>query len=144
MEITKGSHSDFTRIFDIIQYQKEKYPNPEALNGFASGQWHPLAVQEIQDRVDALSCWFMKNGYAKGEKIILVPIMGSPEWMILDYACQQQGLITVPVHPTSRQEEVEVILFETEARLCITADESLYHKFSSIASAHNSVPLVHH
>lgn len=144
MEIIKRPFSDFSRIFDILQYQKEKYPNPEALNAFSSNKWQPVSIQEIQDRVDAIACWFINNGYTKGEKIILVPIMGSPEWMILDYACQQLGLITVPVHPTSRSEEIEVILTETEAKFCITADEGLYNKFISLAEDRRMNILIHH
>ena len=144
MEIIKRPFSDFSRIFDILQYQKEKYPNPAALNAFADGKWQSMTIQEIQERVDAVACWFMNNGYSKGEKIVLVPIMGSPEWMILDYACQQLGLITVPVHPTARSEEIEAILTETEAKLCITADEMLYKKFISLAEDRRTNILIHH
>lgn len=144
MEVIRKTSADFTRIFDILSYQKEKYPNSKALNFFDNGKWQGYTIDELQTKVDILSCWFISHGYAKGDKIILVPIMGNPEWMIIDFACQQIGLITVPVHPTSRSEEIEIILRETEARLCITADSELYFKFTLAIEKTESKASIHH
>ena len=130
MEIIRKNSIDFTRIFDIIEYQKEKYANPIAINAFADNKWQGISIQDLQQKADAISCWFIHQGFAKGEKIILMPIIGSPDWMVLDFACQQAGLVVVPVHPTSRPEELDTILTETEARLFITADTLLYEKFN--------------
>jgi long-chain acyl-CoA synthetase len=144
MEVTRKTSNDFTRIFDILKYQQEKYPNPTALNFFTDGKWQGYSIQLVQDKVDNLSCWFISNGYTRGDKIVLVPVMGSPEWMIIDFACQQAGLITVPVHPTSRAEEIAVILAETEAKLCLTADSELYFKFTLAIEKTESKTIIHH
>ncbi len=120
---------DFTRVFELIHYQKEKYANQKAFNSFSQGQWKSQSTEEIQNRINALSCWFLANQFKAGEKIILVPVIGSADWMILDFACQQVGLVTVPVHPTLNEEEYNTIVTETEARLCIMLDEGLYFKF---------------
>jgi long-chain acyl-CoA synthetase len=120
---------DFTRVFELIHYQKEKYANQKAFNSFSQGQWKSQSTEEIQNRINALSCWFLANQFKAGEKIILVPVIGSADWMILDFACQQVGLVTVPAHPTLNEEEFNTIVTETEARLCITLDEGLYFKF---------------
>ncbi|MCE2895284.1 MAG: long-chain fatty acid--CoA ligase [Flammeovirgaceae bacterium] len=120
---------DFTRVFELIHYQKEKYPNQKAFNSFSQGQWKSQSTEEIQNRINALSCWFLANQFKAGEKIIFVPVIGSPDWVILDFACQQVGLIVVPIHPTLNENEFNAIVTETEARLCITLDEGLYFKF---------------
>ncbi len=143
MEVTR-KNIDFTRVFDLLAYQKEKYPNNKALNSFSSGQWHGVSTEQIQTKVDALSCWFLSNGFTAGEKIIFVPVTGSPEWMLLDFACQQVGLITVPVHPTLHEEEFQLILSETESRLCITANEGLYFKFHVFAEKVKSTVQLYH
>lgn len=137
MEVTKKI-TDFTRVFDLLTYQKAKYPNDQALNSFSSGQWRALSTEQIQTKVDALSCWFLSSGFTIGDKIIFVPVIGSPEWMILDFACQQVGIIVVPVHPTVHEEEFQLIAAETEARLCITADEGFYFKFHAYAEKNHS------
>ena len=144
MEITKKHTIDFTRIFDILAYQGEKYPNHHALNAYSRDQWQGYSIEEIQHKVDVISSWFVREGYSKGEKIIFMPIMGNPAWMMLDFACQQVGLISVPVHPISRTEEFEAILTETEARLIITADTDLFEKVGVIIKKLNIDVAVHH
>ena len=134
MEISKRHSSDFTRVFDLLAYQRAKYPNAKALNAVVDETWISYSIEEIQQRADALSCWFLEMGYKQGEKVMLVPQAGNPQWMIIDFACQQVGLIVVPVHPTSNDDEIEIIFTETEARLCIAADLQLCTKFSQVNS----------
>ena len=105
---------DFIRVFDLILYQKEKYPNIKAFNYFLSGEWKWLSIDEIQQRVNSLSCWLLQNNFQAGDKIIFIPTLGSPDWMMLDFACQQVGIIVVPIHPTLKEEEFKVIVEETE------------------------------
>jgi len=132
MAITRKPYSDFTRIFDILSYQREKYPNAAALNAVVNGNWKGYSIEETQSRVNAISCWLISNGYAKNDTVIFVPVIGNPDWVMLDFACQQIGVITVPVHPTSTQAEIELILTETEPKLCITADQELRNKFEEV------------
>lgn len=144
MEVVRKTSVDFTRIFDILSYQQEKYPNATALNSFRAGKWVGISIQEVQQKANALSCWFIQNGFHKGEKVIFVPVIGSPEWMILDFACQQVGLITVPVHPTSNDDEIELIFSETEAKLCVTADTALLKKFQSVIEQRKIIVTLYH
>jgi long-chain acyl-CoA synthetase len=144
MEIRKTSSSNFTRIFDILQYQQEKYPNNTALNTFRGGRWQAYSIAEIIHRSEAIACWFIRCGYSRGEKIIFVPESGSPEWMILDFACQQAGLVVVPMHPTAQEEEIITIIRETESRICLTANAGLYYKFSlALARLERIITLQH-
>lgn len=121
-------HIDFTRVFDILLYQQKKYPQSKALTGKHNGQWKSYSIEEVIRQADHVSGWLMENGYQKGDRIAVMPRMGSPEWMIVDFACQQAGLVLVPVHPTASVEEVAFILNETEARICVTADVALYER----------------
>jgi long-chain acyl-CoA synthetase len=133
MAITRKPSSDFTRIFDILSYQRKKYPNATALNAFESGRWKGYSIEDIQRSVDLISCWLISNGYTKDDKIIFVPVIGNPGWVMLDFACQQIGVITVPVHPTSAHSDIDLILTETEPKLCIVADQELCKKFEGSA-----------
>lgn len=125
MEVKHHHSSDFTRIFDILQYQAEKYPNPNALNAWVGGRWSNYSIESLIRHTDNLSCWFIRNGYERNDRVILMPVMGSPEWMIIDLACQQCGIVTIPVHVTSTVQDLELILKETAARLCICATVDL-------------------
>jgi long-chain acyl-CoA synthetase len=119
---------DFSRVFEIISYQQEKYAQRTALNYFGKDKWAGLSTTEIQQNVDNISSWLIEQGFQKGDCVAIVPRMGSPRWMMIDFACQQLGMITVPLHPTSSVAEMRFILEETKSKLCIAADVTLYEK----------------
>jgi long-chain acyl-CoA synthetase len=126
MQVTRKPSDNFTRLFDVLAYQLAKYPNEKALNESVNGLWKGYSIQEIIQRVNHLSCWFIRNEYTRGQKIILAPVTGSPAWMIIDFACQQVGLVTVPIHSNSTSSDFDLIISETESSLCIAADRSIY------------------
>ena len=123
---------DFTRVFDILTYQQQKYAQVSALNYSVDGKWEAYSVQEIQQRANSISAWLLNNGFQKGDTIAIIPRMGSPLWMMLDFGCQQVGVITVPLHPTSSSEEMEFILDEVQAKVCIAADVELLNKVKTV------------
>jgi long-chain acyl-CoA synthetase len=132
------------RVFDVIKYQQEKYPQNNALNYFVEGAWEGQSISEVAHRVDAISVWLIENGYKKDDKIAIVPILGHPDWMVFDFACQQIGVITVPIHPTTNDAEIDFILTQTDAKLCLTADTGLYYKLKTILQkSQNTVELFH-
>ena len=125
-------NTSFKRVFDILDFQIEKYPQQKALNKFTNGKWQGYSIFEVQKRVDALSCWLLENGYKKGDYVAIIPEMGRPEWMIFDFACQQVGIILVPIHPNASDKEIEYILIETAVKFCLTADTGSYYKIKLI------------
>ena len=132
--MSEGEQFGFNRVFDILQYQQKKYPQTRALNAFESNNWRGMSIEELQLKSEAIACWLIDNGFEKGDMIAIIPRMGHPDWIVLDFACQQAGVVTVPIHPISTEEEVRYILKETGARLCIMADTGLFHQFSSIGA----------
>ena len=138
------SQIDFTRLFDILTFQQKKYPQQKALNYYHGGSWNSYSIEEIQKRTDILSCWLIAQGYEQGTCIVTIPRMGSPVWLMIDFACQQAGLIVVPVHPTASIAEIKHILNETEAPLCIALDEGLYFKVLSLKEETPSLKSVYH
>jgi long-chain acyl-CoA synthetase len=125
-------HADFTRVFDILTYQQEKYPQQAALSFQQDGKWKSLSIQEIQNKVDDISAWLIQQDFKKGDCIAIIPRMGSPRWMMIDFACQQIGMITVPLHPTSTADEMKFILNEVQAKICIAADVLLMEKIKPV------------
>lgn len=142
METT--STIDFTRVFDLVAYQQKKFPQQASLNSFVNGKWISYSTVEVQKRVDRVSCWLLEQAYRPGDVVAVVPMMGSAEWMIADFACQQIGLIVVPVHPTSSPEDMLFILNETGAKLCLTANAGLYYKAKLVCEKAGTVIHCHH
>jgi long-chain acyl-CoA synthetase len=134
---------DFTRVFDILSYQQKKYPQSKALSGKHNGGWKSYSLEEIIHQTDQASCWLIGNGYQRGDRVAVMPKMGSPEWLIIDFACQQVGLVLVPIHPTSSVEEITFIINETEAKICITADADLRSKILSLKDSSSCKKIFH-
>ncbi len=76
--------------------------------------------------------------------VAIIPEMGCPEWMIFDFACQQIGVVLVPIHRTATEKELEHILSETAAKLCLTAGSELYRKMKSVVKNLNIKTEVRH
>lgn len=142
--MTSAPSIDFTRVFDLLTYQQAKYPQAIAAASLHDGQWKGLSMEQVQQGANAVSAWLVANGLKKGDHVAFIPRMGSPEWMMLDFGCQQVGAVVVPIHPTSSEAEMAFILNETEARMCVTADLSLLDKVSSVKSNIRSLTFLFH
>jgi long-chain acyl-CoA synthetase len=127
-----NSSADFTRVFDILEYQQKKYPQDAALNFQQDGKWRACSMLEIQQRANSVSTWLLKNDFKKGDSIAIIPRMGSPLWLMIDFGCQQVGVITVPLHPTSSTEEMKFIVDEVNAKICIATDVELMSKVKTV------------
>ncbi|MBS1508702.1 MAG: long-chain fatty acid--CoA ligase [Bacteroidetes bacterium] len=135
---------DFECVFDILAYQQRKYPQTNALNSFSAGTWKGLSIQEVQKKSDLVSGWFIENQFTSGDCVAIVPKAGNTHWMIIDFACQQLGLITVPLHPTASPEEMKAIVAETQARICIAADAGLFFKIKLLLNEDSPLNQVYH
>lgn len=120
---------DFERLFDLIDFQRLRYPNDNAISFFENGSWKSKSISDLRRDVDAVSHALLVKGISPGEKVILVPHEGTYAWVVLDFACQQIGAVTVPVNPGTKEKERTIILEETDARLCIAADRTLRDAF---------------
>lgn len=125
---------NFSRVFDILAYQAERYAQDRAVNSFIDGAWHGISITELITKVDIISCWLLSRGYKRGDMVALVPRQGNPDWVIIDFACQQIGVIIVPIHPTSSEAELNLILSETKPQMVIVADNNLFDFVNGKAS----------
>lgn len=114
--------NQFTRVFDILHYQKNRYAQNRAVNTYANEHWNPTSINEFITKVDNLSCWLISKGYKKEDTLAIIPNQGNLDWLMIDFACQQIGVIIIPLHPTYSQEEFTFIISEITPILIITAD----------------------
>jgi long-chain acyl-CoA synthetase len=144
MKETIQTELTIKRVFDVLDFQAHQYPQNRALNIYVENHWIGLSIAEVGQQVDAVSAWLMEQGYNRGDKVAIMPILGRPEWMIIDFACQQLGVILVPIHPNAPENDIVFILNQTEAKLCITADTGLFYKLQlTIQHIKTSVSIFH-
>lgn len=123
--------SQVKRLFDISQYQRDRYNRPVAFGHRVNGPWKTISSQEWLDDVNTVARAFVNYGIKKGDKIAIVS-GNRIEWQVLDQAILKAGAISVPVYPTISIDDYKYIFNHSEIRLCFTSDKSLYNKILKV------------
>ncbi len=125
------------RIFDYLHDQLRDHPQQRAFGSKKGGQWTYLSTAEIAELANRASLGFLNMGLKPGDKVATVVYQAFPEWVAIEYALSQIGVLNVPMYPTISSREYEYILNESEAKLCIVGDGDLYDK---VLKAKEKVP----
>ncbi|MEM7550355.1 MAG: long-chain fatty acid--CoA ligase [Bacteroidota bacterium] len=128
------------RVFDLIYYQKQKFPLENALNSKVNGEWKGYSTQEVIDIVNELSLGFLEFGIAKNDKVAIVSD-NRPEWNFIDLALQQIGAVSVPLYPTISADDYAYIMDHAEVKLAFAADEELLNKLKEACEKIGERPL---
>jgi long-chain acyl-CoA synthetase len=126
------------RLFDCIQYHLQKAPLPDMLAAKENGKWRLYSTQEVKDIVDKLSGGLLNMGIdcgdmtAEGRDKVAILCRNRPEWIMLDLALQQIGVILTPIYPTINVNELEFILNDARVKMVFVNDEDTFLKVASI------------
>ncbi len=121
-----------TRLFDVLYHQLENLPLEKSLNGRdATGKWKSYSSQEVVNLAEKAASGLISLGLQPGDKVAMVVYKNRPEWLILDFAIQMAGLISIPLYPTISVGEYEYILNEAEVKAAFCGSGDLYKKLSA-------------
>jgi len=120
-----------TRVFDLLQYNLEKFPKEEFISGKIKGQWVKYSTRKFCDTVDLLSKGLISLGIGK-ESRIAVMSHNRPEWNISDFSIMQIGAYQIPLYPTLAEHDIKFILENAEVTVVFAADEAIYKKLESV------------
>jgi long-chain acyl-CoA synthetase len=127
-----------TRLFDILAYQQEEHPLPDALGYREEDGWRKYATSEVQHLVDQLSAGLLEMGIKAGDgteaqrdKVAIIS-KNRPEWILTDLAVQQVGAVLVPVYPTIHEEELRYILHHACVKAVFVNDRDDYRKLAPL------------
>jgi len=122
---------EVTRLFDALYYQKEQFPKKDALAAKVKGQWEKVSTDELIDTVNKLSSGVLSLGLNPGDKVGIVSF-NRPEWVYVDFAMQQLGIITVPMYPDSAEADYEFIIKDAELKLIFVGDGEIHPKIKRV------------
>jgi len=121
-----------TRLFDLLYHQLNNFPSPKAINGRdSSGEWQSYSTEQIVTMAEQAASGLHTLGLKKGDKVALVAYKNRPEWLIMDFAIQLAGMVSVPLYPTISVGEYEYILNEAEVKAAFCGGLDLIEKLSS-------------
>jgi len=118
------------RLFDYLAEQIRDYPQDKAFGQKTDGQWRYYSTAEIVSLANRASLGLLQLGLRPGDKVATVVYQTLPEWVILDFAMLQIGVINIPMYPTISAREYAYILQESEAQYCVVGAGDLFDKVS--------------
>jgi|AntRauTorckE6833_2_1112554.scaffolds.fasta_scaffold00910_3 long-chain acyl-CoA synthetase len=128
--------SDITRLFDILQFVREKYNNKPSLAGKKGGKWVIYSQQDFIDKANYVTSALLQKGIRKGECVVNISD-NRPEWNFLDMGVLQAGAVHVPVFPTISTEELKYILDEIKPKFIFVSSRFLSKRIKKVADSEN-------
>ena len=120
-----------TRLFDLLYNQAENLPQEKSVSSRdASGNWVYYSSKQVLEAAEQAASGLVKAGLKPGEKVAIVAYKNRPEWLIMDFAIQMAGGISIPMYPTISVGEYEYILNEAEVKIAFCGGLDLYDKLS--------------
>ena len=119
------------RLFDFFDNQKDYFSNDKAINFKQNGQWKYYSSKDLKTESDNYALGFLAEGIQPGDKIAIIS-GNRPEWNFCDGGIQKVGAINVPIYPTSSLSDFKYILNDSEVKIVIVSDITLYEKIKSI------------
>ncbi|MGM5630789.1 long-chain fatty acid--CoA ligase [Apibacter raozihei] len=121
-----------TRLFDILAHQSKNHPIEKSLVTKKNGIWEETSTESLISQVNQVSRGLLKYGIKPGDKIAVITTVNRTEWLIIDYAVQQVGAVTVPIYPTLSKEDFKYVLNDSKSIFCFVSDIELYDKIQNI------------
>ena len=132
-------------LFDFFDQRLKDGPQEVMFAGKEGGKYHEYSITEVKSIVDQLSAGLLALGYSANnmtiegrDKIALIS-KNRPEWMFLDLAAQQIGVVLVPLYPTIHINDLEFVLNDAQVKAIFVNDEDLFHKVQNVR---NRVPSI--
>lgn len=133
------------RLFDFFDLRLKDDLNHTMVAAKENGQWRNYTNAECKTIVDQLSAGLLALGYGpknmttEGRDKIAVLSKNRPEWLFLDLATQQIGVILVPLYPTIHVSDLEFVLNDAQVKAVFVNDEDLFQKVQTVR---NKVPSI--
>ncbi|MFT3909171.1 MAG: long-chain fatty acid--CoA ligase [Ferruginibacter sp.] len=132
--------NDQSRLFDFLYYQLEKFPKEDMLAGKENGQWNKYSTTYVAETINKLSAALLQLGLSgndmtvENQDKIAIISRNRPEWLMLDMACQQVGVVLCPIYPTTNVNELEFIFNDATIKYVFVSGKDILDKVNSIRS----------
>ena len=120
------------RVFDLLYHQLEHHPQKASVCARDSdGNWKSYSSQDIANTAEKAAAGLLQLGLRPGDAVALVSYKNRPEWLIMDFAIQMAGMVSIPLYPTISIREYQYILHETKVKAAFCGGLDLFEKLSA-------------
>lgn len=126
------------RLFDFLYQYQQQFSKADMFAAKENGKWKTFSTAETILLVNQLSAGLLqlglgnKNASVEQQDKIAVISKNRPEWLILDLACQQIGVILCPVYPTTHEKEIAFIFNDAAVQYVFVSGDELLYKMKNI------------
>ena len=132
---------EITRIFDLLPYQLDKFPQESALAEKINGKYHGYSTKYFLNEANAISKGLINIGIQKQDKVALIS-WNCPQWLFADYGIQHLGAVSVPMYPTITEKDYAYIFKDANVKAVLVQDLELYTKVKAALTANDqNVPI---
>ncbi len=118
---------EFRTFPELLDHIRDYVDNPNFLSYLDQGSWKSFSSQEFIDQVTLLSSAFYKHGVRKGDSVAIVSD-SSPFWLMVDFALQNLGAVSVPIFANIAKENLEYELQDSSVSHLFIASEEKYEQ----------------
>lgn len=129
-----------SRLFDFLYEQQANFPKNDMLAGKENGKWVLHSTDSIINNTKKIGAGLLKLGLSghdmqpENQDKIAIISRNRPEWLMLDLATQQLGILICPIYPTTNANEIEFIFNEAQIKYAFVSDADILEKVNSIKS----------
>lgn len=122
------SITNFAQLFEHIT---ENYGTRNALHWKEGSEYKSITGKKLKELVFITANALIDLGSKAGDKAAIIS-ESRYEWVIADFACIVNGLITVPIYTTMTSSQIKYILEHSEAKACFVSNQYLAEKVKEI------------
>ena len=115
-----------------------KHDRPDALSYKRGGEWQHISSKKLLEQIGHVALGLYSLGLRKGDRVAILAA-NSPEWTLVDAACQFAGLLDVPIYPTLAENSVRYILDDSGARVLIIENREAYERIRAAVGDCSSI-----
>ena len=112
---------------ELFLQASSKFDRPDALIYKRYGHWNKISSNQLIERIRNVALGLYSLGLRKGDRVAILAT-NSPEWTLIDAACQFAGLIDVPIYPTLAENSVRYVLDDSGARVFAIENLAAYER----------------
>jgi long-chain acyl-CoA synthetase len=116
---------NFSRLFDILEYQQQRYPQAAALSGWRHDRWESWSTEALLLERERMSAGLLGLALHPGDRVGILAHCSSPKWIIADGALMQIGLVPVPIHAVARPDEIAHIARDAGLKACFISNAAM-------------------
>ncbi|MGW3627859.1 AMP-dependent synthetase/ligase [Streptomyces sp. NPDC000880] len=123
-------------LTDLIRRNAAQHPDVAVMSRKEAGVWTDVTATQFLAEVRGVAKGLIAAGVEPGDRVALLS-RTRYEWVLLDFAIWSAGGVTVPVYETSSPEQIQWILGDSGATLCVVESEA--HQ-ESVVSVQSNLP----